>query len=385
MSKKSLLLLILSAGLTGCSIPGAHLPTGDKNVAWEAEEQESLSALVNIYPVTPTLIKELKYQQQAVVTQPNLTLEQDIAHYEYHIGAGDVLNVTIWDHPELTIPAGSYRSSAEAGNWVHADGTIFYPYIGQVSVAGKTVTEVRTMLAEKLAKFIEAPQVDVNVAAFRSQKSYITGEVTSPGQQPISNIPLTLLDAVNRAGGITKDADWRNVTLTRNGVEEQISLYALIQKGDLTQNRLLRDGDIVHIPRNDAQKVFVMGEVKQPQMLKIDRTGMSLTEALSTVGGINEAEADATGIFVIRSNQERSNQNGIAMGQDEPIASIYQLNIQDATALVMGTEFELRPYDVVYVTAAPISRWNRLVRQLIPTISGFNEITEGALRVKNWP
>ncbi|MBJ6907545.1 SLBB domain-containing protein, partial [Vibrio cholerae] len=102
--------------------------------------------------------------------------------------------------------------------------------------------------------------------------------------------------------------------------------------------------------------VFVMGEVKQPQMLKIDRTGMSLTEALSTVGGINEAEADATGIFVIRSNQERSNQNGIAMGQDEPIASIYQLNIQDATALVMGTEFELRPYDVVYETAAPISR-----------------------------
>ncbi|MBJ3950853.1 SLBB domain-containing protein, partial [Salmonella enterica subsp. enterica serovar Kentucky] len=151
------------------------------------------------------------------------------------------------------------------------------------------------------------------------------------------------------------------------------------------QNRLRRDGDIVHIPRNDAQKVVVMGEVKQPQMLKIDRTGMSLTEALSTVGGINEAEADATGIFVIRSNQERSNQNGIAMGQDEPIASIYQLNIQDATALVMGTEFELRPYDVVYVTAAPISRWNRLVRQLIPTISGFNEITEGALRVKNWP
>lgn len=105
MSKKYLLLLILSAGLTGCSIPGAHLPTGDKNVAWEAEEQESFSALVNVYPVTPTLIKELKYQQQAVVTQPNLTLEQDIAHYEYRIGAGDVLNVTIWDHPELTIPA----------------------------------------------------------------------------------------------------------------------------------------------------------------------------------------------------------------------------------------------------------------------------------------
>lgn len=348
--------------LSACAIaPGGQIP-------YEMEV-DPLQDAVKVVPITIDLVKAMRSATRPGVA--SLTaLGEDTpsvpAAYDYRIGRGDVLNVIVYDHPELTIPAGSERSAAESGNVVHSDGTIFYPYIGQIKVAGRTVKEVRSQIQRRLSGYIAEPQVDVKVAAFNAQKVYVTGQVTEPGVFPVTNVPLRVLDVLSEAGGLTETANWHDVILSRDGNDRHISVFDMLSNGDIAQNAQLRSGDVIHVPNIGNQQIYVMGEVNLPAAFPMANGQFSLTSAIARAGGIREVSADASGIFVIRGNPESS----------DTFATVYQLNADNAAALVLGTQFMLQPTDVVYVTAAPVSLWNRVLSQILPSLTTLFQLSE---------
>jgi polysaccharide export outer membrane protein len=154
----------------------------------------------------------------------------------YAIGSGDVLSIVVWDHPELAgnglntgapsqaaIPAGP--TPAPPGFVVDHQGRIQFPLIGMVGVDGLTEEQARALLTTRLAKYLANPNVTLRVQSYRSKRVYIDGEVKSPGLQAINDIPMTLVEALNRAGGLLPTADQSRIVLER-GQQRYLSTCA---------------------------------------------------------------------------------------------------------------------------------------------------------------
>ncbi len=349
--RQTALLLALLSAVAGCAeLTRTRFPTNSETQTAELPEN------VRVIPLTPENISASWLGQTQRYTASDLPSSR--AHWQYRIGAGDVLNITVWDHPELSGTTGQ-PALQPTGRTVNESGYIFYPYLGHVRVAGRLTTDVQRELTERLQEFIPDPQIEVMVAAFNAQKVVITGAVTAPKSLPITNIPLSLLEAINATGGITAGADSHRVSIRRDGTNHLVDLTNFLENGDPRNNPVLRGGDIVNVPRMRPRQAFILGQVKTPGIVNLDTVDISLTEALTKQGGLNESQADASGIFVFRNKGQ---------GTD-----VYQLDATTPLAFVLATRFILRPDDVVYVVADPAARWNEIISQLVPTIGAVRQ------------
>ena len=310
--------------------------------------------VVRVTPLSIDLLNKLEASRQSQVRE--IAEEFSIQHTQYLIGPGDVLQIIVWDHPELTIPAGSFRDAETSGQQVGDDGYLFYPYVGLVKATGMNIAALRDVLTDKLSAYIQDPQLDVRVVGYRSKRVYVVGEVAEPGLIPLTDVPLTIADAISLSGGLTDQAFKSGVNISRDGVVHEIDLRALYDFADSSQNLMLKHGDIVNVLDRSQQKVFIMGEVRNPRSVEIINGELTLAGALGEVGGVNQLSADSGAIYVIR-------------GSDKDQPQIFHLDARYATGLLLAERFDLQAQDVVFVDAAGISQWNRVISQLLPSIS----------------
>lgn len=347
------LVLALCVGLGACSDAHVRFPM-------TAEAQRSLPSGVQVISLDAENIAAFEVPAEA----PSQTKLPQLRSWDYRIGIGDVLSIIVFDHPELTLPAGPERSAEESGFRVQADGTFNYPFVGAVPANGKAPEEVREELRVRLAQYIPDPQIEVRVAAFNSQAVTVAGEVGAPNRLPLSMVPMRLLDAVNAAGGMNDTADPSRITVRRGGITYRVDLEDFLNGSQGANNPILRDGDVVTVPRRRASEAFVLGQVAKPAPIDLSREPVTLTQALTRQGGILERRADARGVLIFRAT-------GSGTGM-----KVFQLDASSPTALLLGTRFVLQPNDVVYVTRAPLSRWNDIISDLLPSITVAGSIDD---------
>lgn len=357
-SSRLLASLAAVIALSGCALaPGMYI--GDSMQKTGGDSAQNAPPPGRLTAITPDLIRQ---QRTAGNAELGLDVKQLFDQPKpYIIGPGDVLNIVVWNHPELAIPAAGglatdAGSLAAVGNGlsVSQQGFVQFPYMGKAMLIGLTEYQARDLFTQQLSKFINNPQVTIRVQSYRSGRVYLDGEFRLPGLQSLNDIPMTLPEAIGRAGGFTPLADRSSVAITRNGSTVVVNLPQLAALGVNPSNILLSNGDLVNVLNREESKVFVLGEVLRPSTQTLRNGRLSLNEALGDAGGVSQISGDPRQIFVIR-----------AASTFEP--EIYHLDASSPTAFALAEGFALRARDVIYVDPVPLVRWNRVISLMLPS------------------
>ncbi|WP_241660921.1 polysaccharide biosynthesis/export family protein [Variovorax guangxiensis] len=360
--------------LQGCAplAPGFSSASGDADQAVSpagyAGPNEDPPPPGALTAITPELIQA---QNRAMPSTVGPDIQALVGEPEpYRIGPGDVVGIVVYDHPEIafsdtpaTTVADPASISPAPGFIVSNTGQLTFPYAGPINAAGMTVQQVEDTLIQRLSRVFKSPQLSVRVTAFRSKRAYIEGEVRTPGLMVFTDIPMTLAEALSRAGGFTPNGDRSFVTLTRNGVSSALDLMAMAEVGIDPTRIPLKNGDMVMVRGRDERKITVMGEVLQQAAIPMRNGRMTLNEALSEVGGVNLNLANPRQIYVVR-NEAKGGR------------SLFHLDARTPMALALADQFALRPRDVVYVDPVPLVRWNRVINLIIPSTATANSVRD---------
>lgn len=339
-------LMLVSLTLSGCSgvMSGAGPYKGDI----ESKNQNTAYDLVDINANTiAPFMRPAAKPAKATITTP---LAQSV-----RLMSGDVINVLITDNaPE---GSGLFAPLSTGGTQLKVriddKGMISLPYVGHQFVAGMTLIQVEDMIRQKLKGVTTDVQAHVDLVGDLSGSVLVAGAVKAPGRFSTLQGPLTLLDAVNQAGGPVMEPHLVNVTV-RNGNQVRSLNYEEILAGD---NFVLKPNSEVILER--ARKRFVaMGAVGDPGLHDLPAQNTSLLDALGSVGGLKEANANPSGVFVFRINETTAAAKPVVM----------RIDMRDPAAIFYARQVMLQPDDAIYVTNAAVHEWQKIIAPIVQTL-----------------
>jgi polysaccharide export outer membrane protein len=299
----------------------------------------------------------------------------------YKVGPGDTLLVAVYNHPELalstyagTLGAGTVSATGRtAGLYVDNDGTIQFPLIGAVRVAGKTSNELRVYLEEQLARFVKDPRVTVQVLFNGSIRYYLLGQFVTPGLK-YADRAMRLLEGLSLGGSIVLDhASLGSAYLMRDGRRLPVNFRRLLRDGDMRQNIWLRGGDTIVVPDNLAEQAFVFGGAAGSNSrggpVPFINGHLDLLQALAQAGiGFRErVQGKMSDVRVIRSEGDRG-----------------QFFVVDVDRILQGDagSFALAPGDIVFVPPSGVTTWNEVIQTILPTLQSVSGLLNPFVQIK---
>ena len=284
----------------------------------------------------------------------------------YRLTAGDVLSIQLWAYPEITPPIQDISNIKAAGYPIDPNGNVYLPLLGQVKVAGKTLAETNQYLRSQFSRYLKHPDVVVRVLSYEGRRYFVNGQVMRSGQYTLNDQPISLYTALGQAGGVnTETGDNTNIQLIRQGQTYHLNAVELEKQGLSLHNLLIQPNDTIFVNAKQNQKLYVMGESNKSQALTLRDQGMTLSDVLGESEGVNPYSASAARIFVMRTDLNTKT------------STIYHLNLSSLGNLALANQFQMQKNDIVYIDATGLTRWQRIMNQIVPFSSAlysFNQL-----------
>lgn len=321
---------------------------------------------IPIVPLTLNIAKITQKHTKKIWIAPD-----KFAHNNYEsLGVGDKLDINIWENATEGLFTGNQKGPASLGPVIISEkGTIYIPYVGQVTALGLTPQQLQEKLTSILENKVINPQIAIKKIEAVSKQISIQGVVPKSGMYEISPGRYKLVQFVAEAGGSTIAPELTEVMLERKGQQFKTSLAHLFNSSPM--NISLKPGDNVIL--TEVRRSFVaLGSTGIQNLIKFPKSELSLIEAISLAQGLNDEKANPSSVFVLRyeansileimtpSTRKRT------LNAYSPV--IYSLNMKHMGALFSAQQFQIRDGDLILTTNAPYTNVRKLLSSLSPAI-----------------